>query len=120
MTVSIPMRAVATGALLLVLVLGSVAVCIGVPAGWMWIAGKIGPDADAAYVVAVTGAPLTMIGCFVALARIEAMYHRLRGRPGRRVLETTMLVFVPLALVALVVLWIVGDPGSEVAPPLSH
>ena len=120
MTVSIPMRTMAAGALLVVVVVGSVAVCVGVPAGWMWIAGKVGRDANAAYVVAATGAPLTMIGGFVALARVEGMYHQLRGRPGRRVLETTLLVFVPLALLALVLIWAIGDPGSEVAPPLSH
>jgi hypothetical protein len=106
-------RAVAAAALLVILVVGCLALFTVVPLGWMWIGAQTG-DGGRAYLVALAGAPPTMMALGIGLQRVEIAYWLVRGeRPTRRLLETMLVASAILALLIFVVsIFFVQPPAT--------
>ncbi len=102
---------------------GSLAMWIGLPLGWIWLVTRVlDKDLDV-YAGALVGCPLTMALLGLLLARLNGTYLRLSGghpaqqrsawlkslsgergpRRPRAVLETSMTISVVLALIAITV-----------------
>lgn len=110
-------RALGAAALMALLIIGCIALWTVVPAGWMWIGAQTG-DGVRAYLVALIGAPPTMLALGIGLQRVEVAYWLVRGeRPTRNVLETLLIASALVALVLLVTLFVVQQNST---PPLSH
>ena len=107
-------RAAAAAALLALLIVGCIALWTVVPLGWMWIGAQAGGGGGRAYLVALTGAPPTMLALGIALARVEVAYWLVRGeRPSRNLLETLLVASAILALVLFFVsIFFVQPPSS--------
>lgn len=75
-------REVLAAALVLVMVVGSLALWLAVPAGWLWIAshieGSLQPSMKSFVAIAV-GMPTTMIVLFWALRWLDAVHREVRG-----------------------------------------
>jgi hypothetical protein len=96
-------RAAGAAALLALMIVGCVALFTLVPLGWMWIGAQTG-NGGRAYLVALAGAPPTMLALGIGLRRVEIAYWLVRGeRPTRNVLETLLVASAILALVLFVV-----------------
>jgi hypothetical protein len=110
-------RAVAAAALMALLVVGCIALWTLIPLGWMWLGAQTG-DGGLAYLIALAGAPPTMLAFGIALQRVEVAYWLVRGeRPARSVMETLLIVSAIVAIVLFAAL-LFADP--HVTPPLSH
>ena len=118
---------------------GSLFLWMGIPAGWLLIAGKLSTKYPDIYLLALAACPITMVIFGWLLVRVNAIYlglypepddRRPRGREAwirsvgadasargpRPVLEMFMSISVALALVALLV-WFVFFAGSSLPPP---
>ena len=63
---------------------GSMALWVVVPFGSLWIASKIGDDAQTVVLSALVITPVAMLACGLALSWMYAQYLRVSGaRPGR-------------------------------------
>ena len=73
----------AAGFLLVLLALGSLALWIVVPAGWLWAASKITNSGGSHFVAAMLGMPVALILFGIALAWVNRLYLRVvwSGRP---------------------------------------
>lgn len=69
-------------ALAATIVLGSLALWIGIPALWIWFAGQLSSDYPSIYMVALAGCPLTMALWGWALHRIDCVYTELGAPPA--------------------------------------
>jgi len=61
------------------IVLGSLALWIGVPVGGFWLAGQLTTDAVGAVLIALLGIPATMVAFGWVLYRMGALYESMRG-----------------------------------------
>lgn len=60
--------------LAIVIVLGSVAMWVGIPAFWIWVAGQLMAEYPSIYMIALAACPLSMILWGWALYRVNAIY----------------------------------------------
>jgi hypothetical protein len=75
---------VAAAFLAVVIVLGSALLWIGVPAGGLWLVGRVTSDALTAVLIALIAIPLAMVLVGWALYEANARYEELRGGADRR------------------------------------
>jgi hypothetical protein len=115
-------RPLLTRALVAVMALGSLALWVAVPVGWLWLTRNLEP-AGTRFLITIVGCPLTMVGAGWALSRLENVYLRAGGiadahesppRPLERLLTASAL----LALVALVLWWVLLAGGSNPSGPM--
>jgi hypothetical protein len=66
----------AAGFLLLLLAVGSLALWIVVPAGWLWLASKITDSGASHFLAAMLGMPVALILFGIALGWINRLYLR--------------------------------------------
>ena len=106
-------RALAAAALLALLLFGCLALFTLVPLGWMWIGAQTG-NGGRAYLVALAGAPPTMLALGIGLRRVEIAYWLVRGeRPNRNLLETMLVASAILALLIFVIsIFFVQPPAT--------
>lgn len=71
-------------ALILLMIVGSLALWIAIPAGWLWLASQLSNRYELIYILALFGCPITMILWGIGLARIHAAYLRLSGADPAR------------------------------------
>jgi hypothetical protein len=111
-------------ALAALIFLGSLVMWVGLPLGWIWLVGKLARRYPSIYPGALFGCLATMVVFALILGRLNAIHVRISGRyPGRdstawlkslsgdrvvrgqrTVLDTSMVVSVVIAMVALT-LW---------------
>jgi hypothetical protein len=104
---------VRSGSLLAAMGLGSFALWIAIPAGWLYATRDLDPI-GARFVLVVVGCIFSMAGAAVILHRLEAAYVRLAGRP---VLDTILVISAVAAIVALVLWWaFLADNPSPSGP----
>lgn len=60
--------------LAVVIVVGSLAMWLGIPAFWIWVAGQLIAEYPSIYMVALAACPVTMVGWGWALYRIHGIY----------------------------------------------
>lgn len=119
-------RPFAKAALILLMAVGSIALWIGSPLGWLWVGSQMQKDTQAAgfgpYLVVLAGIGVTAVVLAKLLQRLNRLYgevagqgepvrvvlpwHRgLRGenegRPQRTVLDVVMIVSVAIGAVAM-------------------
>jgi hypothetical protein len=74
--------------LVVVMVLGSLVLWLAVPVAWLWVASRIDTSLDAsmrAYGAVAIGVPITMLGLFWLLRRLDQFHQQLTGSaPSRR------------------------------------
>ena len=132
------------GVLVALMAVGSLALWTVLPLAWVWLAAAVGGTYFLSYLVALVGAPLTMIALAVGLYRVQNLYARLSGaskampqRPawlksvgGERTRRPTTLLDVFLiasavfAVIALIA-WYFGladaiNPTGPLAPGDEH
>jgi hypothetical protein len=67
---------IAAGFLLLLLTIGSLAIWVGVPAGWLWLASKIADSGSAHLALGIVGMPIAIVLFAIVLAWINRLYMR--------------------------------------------
>jgi len=122
--------------LIVLMALGSIAMWVAVPVGWLWLASRLQDGSEpglAPYLVVIAGIPLSMLLIGKLLARLDRAYGRVTGatpatrvrapwlrsmrgerdsgRP-RTVLDVVMVISVAIALVAFGI-WFFGFAGSS-------
>lgn len=113
------LRSGASGLMVLfIMVVGSLVLWVGVPAGWLWVGSRIqGETGDLG--AAIAAMMLGVVASVVALAALLAWLNRkheelreARGLPLRRdsVLERVLVVTAALAVVGFTV-WFLGFAG---------
>ena len=116
---------------------GSLALWIAVPAGWLWVTR--GLEAGPRFVLAITGSVASMAGGAWVLYRLEAVYLRAAGeverrsfhpswtqtasesnehRPALSLLDRFLVASAVVALVALVVWWTLLADSPNPSGPL--
>lgn len=75
-----PARIAAVG-LIVLMAAGSLALWSAIPAGWLWLAGRLGDSNLFSYFVALVGCPITMVVGAEALYKLNELYRRVTGRP---------------------------------------
>ena len=129
----------AAAALVVAMGVGSLVLWIGLPLGWLWLAGRLSEDYPTIYLIALAAAPLSMVLFGWGLYRLNRVYMRVSGAPvpsaGRQrsawmrsmrddrnlrapknVLDTFMAISVAIAFV-LFLIWFFFFAGSSL--PLS-
>src|SRR5215211_1677503 len=134
----------AAWALVALMAVGSIALWTVVPLMWIWFAAEVGGSYFISYLVALAGAPLTMIALGIALYRVQNRYASLSGAtdpvPQRQawlrsinaertrrpttLLDLFLIVSAVVALVALIA-WYFGfadaiNPTGPLAPGNEH
>lgn len=118
--------------------LGSVALWIAVPIGWLWIGSQVQKDSQAAgfgpYMLVLAGIIVSVVVLAKALSALNRVYARVDGtdaevvhvrmpwhrsmrgeddsRPPRSVLDVVMVVSVAIAATAMAV-WFFAFAGSS-------
>lgn len=112
--------------------LGSLALWLGIPAGWLWLVSRFSDAYPTAYAIALVGCPATMALWALALARLNGAYLRVsgalpeqrraawvRGLAGGRsaqrassVLDGSMTASVVVAVVAITVWFLFYSPSG--------
>ncbi len=120
------LRTGASGLLILVImVVGSLVLWVGVPAGWLWIGSQIQGstgDIGTAILVMMVGVLVSVIALVMVLVRINRFHEHLREARGLPVSEYSVLerVLVVTAGIALVSFgaWflLLAGPGPSIAP----
>jgi hypothetical protein len=117
--------------LLLLMAAGSLMLWIAIPAGWLWVAGKITAEPAQHILLSIVGAPLAIIAWARFLFWLNRLYMRVTAGAGaveaeededdeprwiRGPLEPLLVVTLLLALAALFVWFFVyaEDPGAWV------
>ena len=117
--------------LLLLMAVGSLMLWIAVPAGWLWVAGKITAEPAQHILLSIVGAPLAIIAWARFLFWLNRLYMRVTAGAGaveaeededdeprwiRGPLEPLLVVTLLLALAALFFWFFVyaEDPGAWV------
>jgi len=122
--------------LLAAMAVGSLALWIAVPAGWIWLAAQLNDDYSFVYGVALVGCPLTMGAFAYGLAKLNGLYLRLTdaGETGppraawlksmraergssraRTPLDLFMTASVMIAIAVLMAFFFFGG-GSPISP----
>ena len=103
--------------------LGSLVMWIGIPLGWVWLVSQLADHYPDVYAGALFGCPVTMVLLGLLLARLNALHLRVTGgsasrgrtawlkslsgdrlaRRPRTVLDTSMVVSVVIAIVAMAI-----------------
>ena len=103
--------------------LGSLALWIGVPLGWLWLGSQIQAGTDSIGLALggmMVGMMATIAGLVVFLTRLNRLHVELREARGRRTRGATALeqVLVGSAAFAVVAfgVWFLGFSGSEPLP----
>lgn len=120
------LRTGASGLLVLVImVVGSLVLWVGVPAGWLWIGSQVQGetgDVGAAILVMMAGVLVSVLVVVLALVRLNRLHEHMREARGLpvssySVLERVLVVTAGLALVAFTI-WFLGfaGPGPSIAP----
>jgi hypothetical protein len=119
------------------MLLGSLALWIAIPVGWLWVTRHMQP-LGARFLIVIVGCVSTMLGAGVFLYRLEAVYARMTGTaepelapPGwlrsvgdsglrRRMtlLEIFLVGSALVALVTLVVWWVFLADSPNPSGPL--
>jgi hypothetical protein len=112
-------RRAAAAALLIVLVLGCLALWVGIPAGWLWVTKDL--DAKGArFIIVIAGSIASMFGAAYFLRRLEDAYVRAGRAPGEErsgVLDSLLVVSAVVAIVALVIWWaLIADNPNPSGP----
>jgi hypothetical protein len=118
--------------------LGSLALWIAIPVGWLWVTRHMQP-LGARFLIVIVGCVGTMLGVGVFLYRLEAIHARMTGtaepelaspgwlrsvgdagRPSRRLtlLEIFLVGSALVALVTLVVWWVFLADSPNPSGPL--
>jgi hypothetical protein len=110
-------------ALVALIFAGSLVMWIGIPLGWVWLVSRFADHYPDVYAGALFGCPVTMVLFGLLLARLDALHQRVSGahearsrtawlkslsgertaRRQRTVLDTSMVVSVVIAIVAMAV-----------------
>lgn len=108
-----------------IMVGASLALWIGVPAGWLWIGsqiqGKTG-NIGTAIAVMLVGAVASIVALAWVLGRLSRIHEHLRAARGAKsdgppLLEVVLVVTAAIALVGFAVWFFVfAGPGPELAP----
>lgn len=107
------------------MVIGSLVLWVGVPAGWLWIGSQIQAESDSvgtAILVMLVGVLVSVIVLAMLLVRLNRWYEHLResaGRPERStsLLELILVITAGVAVVAFGVwFFILTGPGPSIAP----
>jgi hypothetical protein len=110
---------------ILMMVIGSLVLWVGVPAGWLWIGSQIQAETDSvgtAIGVMLAGVVVSVVAIAMLLVRLNRWNEHLRERSGLPPRETPLLemVLVITAGVAVVAfgVWffIFTGPGPSIAP----
>lgn len=111
------LRTGASGALLLaIMVLGSLVLWVGIPAGWLWIGSQVqGETADLglAILVMFSGVLVSVVALAAVLSWLNHQHQRLREARGLRptpVLEQVLVVTAAVAVVGFTI-WFFGFAG---------
>jgi hypothetical protein len=72
---------VVRAALAVAIVLGSLAMWVGIPAFWIWVAGQLIAEYPSIYMLSLALCPLTMILWGWALYRLNAVYLHMQPPP---------------------------------------
>jgi hypothetical protein len=135
--VASPLRQVAKVALIALMALGSLALWIGSPLGWLWIASQMQKDSQEAgfgpYLLVLVGIVVTGVVLAKLLARVNTAYGTVSGEPAvvrlrlpwlrsmrgedegaapRTVLDVVMVISVTLGAIALTI-WFFFFAGSS-------
>jgi hypothetical protein len=114
--------AVLTG---VIMVGASLALWIGVPAGWLWIGSQVqGSTGNVGTAIAVmlVGAVVSIVALAWVLGRLNRVHERLREARGVEatgppLLEVVLVVTAAVALVGFAIWFFVfAGPGPELAP----
>ena len=113
--------AVLTG---VIMVGASLALWIGVPAGWLWIGSQIQGSTGslgAAIAAMLVGAIVSIVALAWVLGRLNRVHEHLReargAEAGTPLLEVVLVVTAAVALVGFVVwFFVLAGPGPEIAP----
>jgi hypothetical protein len=114
--------AVLTG---VIMVGASLALWIGVPAGWLWIGSQIQGSTGSvgtAIAVMLVGAIVSIVALAWVLGRLNRMHEHLRAARGVEpsgppLLEVVLVVTAAIALVGFAIwFFILAGPGPEIAP----
>jgi hypothetical protein len=114
--------AVLTG---VIMVGASLALWIGVPAGWLWIGSQIqGSTGNVGTAIAVmlVGAIISIVALAWVLGRLNRVHEHLRAARGAEqtgppLLEVVLVVTAAIALVGFAIWFFVfAGPGPELAP----
>jgi hypothetical protein len=123
-------------ALIGALAIGSLALWIGIPAGWMWATREI--EGGGRFVLVVVGCIASMWGAAVLLFRLEDFLNRVSGTPEREpgppswrrpasggqrseplsLLGVFLVISAIIAVIALVVWWAFFADSSNPSGPL--
>jgi hypothetical protein len=126
--VASPLRQVAKVSLIALMALGSLALWIGSPLGWLWIASQLQKDSQEAgfgpYFLVLVGIAVTSVALAKLLARVNTAYGAVSGQPAvvrlrlpwlrsmrgedegaapRTVLDVVMVISVTLGAIALTI-----------------
>ena len=129
-------RAPAKVGLIALMVLGSLALWIGIPVGWLWVGSQVASESQqtslGTYLLVLAAIVLSMIAMGKALSKLNQVYGRVTGdepyvrvrmpwhrsmrgdedsRPPRQILDVVMVTTVALAGLALLV-WFALFAGS--------
>jgi hypothetical protein len=114
--------AVLTG---VIMVGASLALWIGVPAGWLWIGSQVQGSTGSigtAIAVMLVGAVISIVALAWALGRLNRVHEHLREARGVEatgppLLEVVLVVTAAVALVGFAIWFFVfAGPGPELAP----
>jgi hypothetical protein len=91
-----------SAALVAAMALGSLALWIAVPVGWLWATRDF--DSGARFLITVPGCVLTMFGCAWWLSRLQEVHTRVSGG-DEPVLDSLLVASAVIALISLVAWW---------------
>jgi heme/copper-type cytochrome/quinol oxidase subunit 2 len=120
------LRTGASGVLVLaIMVVGSLVLWVGVPAGWLWVGSQIQAetnDIGTALLVMFAGVVASVVALAFLLAWLNRRHVELRvarglPRPKTSVLERVLVVTAAVAVVAFGIWFLVfAGPGPSLAP----
>jgi hypothetical protein len=109
--------------LVAIMFLGSLALWVGVPVGWLWLGSRIQAETGSvgyALLAMMCGMVVTITALSACLSWLNRLHVEVRAARGRDVSGTTALehVLVASAVLALAVfvVWFFGFSGSEPIP----
>src|SRR5689334_21183791 len=114
--------AVLTG---VIMVGASLALWIGVPAGWLWIGSQVQGSSGSvgtAIAVMLVGAVVSIVALAWVLGRLNRVHEHLRAARGAEqtgppLLEVVLVVTAAVALIAFAIwFFVLAGPGPELAP----
>ena len=107
------------------MVIGSLVLWVGVPAGWLWIGSQIQAESDSigtAIAAMLVGVVVSVILLAMLLMRLNAWHEHLREAAGRPPRRTSLLEFILVVTAGVAVLafgvwfFILTGPGPSLAP----